>query len=250
MRLINNRLRTSLRYVLNLGKQYWDANCNISDAFALLRDTIVCSLLTGKPIRLLSLDISSAFYRITHADLLSMLLTHGCNLQLIGLINFVYEKATAKIQIHGHYWWPNPIIFSIQQCSLLSTILFSPTVFCIGLRDIYKNSDQAGPNTDGSDRVRGPCGVPLEGPFWNRCCGNTDTLYAGSWLAALYSKIDCSTGRTIGDNENYNGSPILVGEEVTCVRFSASVVDIVSILWNVVTQSTKCPVLQKYYWTS
>jgi hypothetical protein len=92
----------SLRYVLHLGKNCWDPDCNISNAFALLRNTIACSVLTGKPMRPLSPEFSSVFYLIPNADLLSMLRTYGCNVHIIRLIYFVYEKATAKIQINGH----------------------------------------------------------------------------------------------------------------------------------------------------
>ena len=102
MRLITNRLLTSLPYVLHLGKECGDPDCNISHAFALLRDTVVCSVMTGKPIRLLSLDFSSAFYRISQADLLSMLRSYGCNVQIIRLINSVRENTTTEIQINGH----------------------------------------------------------------------------------------------------------------------------------------------------
>jgi hypothetical protein len=51
---------------------------------------------------ILSLDFSSAFYRISHADLLSMLRAYGCNVQIIGFIHSVYENAIAKIQINDH----------------------------------------------------------------------------------------------------------------------------------------------------
>jgi len=138
VRLITNRLRTSLRYLLHPGKQCGDPYCNISNVFVVLHDTIACTVLTGQPIRLFSLDFSSTFYRIPHTVFLSMLRAYGCNVKIIGLINIVYENAIAKIKINGHSWRQNKIIFSIHQLSLPRKILFSSTVFCIGLRDIYR----------------------------------------------------------------------------------------------------------------
>jgi hypothetical protein len=80
---------------------------------------------TGTPICVLTLDFQSAFDRISHDYLFTILRQYGISQWLIDRLYALYNQATASVRIKGHMAGPIPVRSGVRQGCPLSMFLYA-----------------------------------------------------------------------------------------------------------------------------
>jgi hypothetical protein len=124
-RIVANRLRATLSEVLHRSQDCGLPGNTIFDAVATMLDAIAYAELTHAPLCILSLDLTTAFDRISHMYLFRMLQSYGYSARFIALIKAMYDQAFSSVQINGHFVEPFPVRCSVRQGCPMSMLLFA-----------------------------------------------------------------------------------------------------------------------------
>ena len=91
----------------------------------MVRDAIAYADRSQTPLRVLSLDFTEAFDRISHRYLFKLLAGYGFSTKFIDLIKNMYDQAYSSIHIDGHTTAPFPIQCGVRHGCPLSMLLFA-----------------------------------------------------------------------------------------------------------------------------
>lgn len=97
----------------------------ISDAIAVVRDTIAHAHFKIKPFCTLSLDYEAVFNEISHQHLFRLLKAHGYSVDLLRVLNAMCDGTLSSTQVNGFRSRPFPVRGSIRQGCTMSMILFT-----------------------------------------------------------------------------------------------------------------------------
>jgi len=124
-RIVASGLRPILAELLHPSQHGGVQGGGIFDAVAAIRDAIAYAEKTQTPLRVLSLDFTEAFDRISHTYLSKLLAVYSFSTKFIALIKNMYDQAYSSIHINGHTTCPIPIQCGVRQGCPLSTFLFA-----------------------------------------------------------------------------------------------------------------------------
>ena len=123
-RVLAGRLKLVLPDILHPSQHCGTPGNTIFEAAATVRDVIANSAEKRKPTCLVSIDFTSAFDRISHEYMRTILSAHGLDNKSIECIMGLYKNATSEVQINGFRSRFFPIKSSIRQGCPLSMLLF------------------------------------------------------------------------------------------------------------------------------
>ena len=99
--------------------------------FLVVSDRIVRAFNRFGATRDVALDISNAFDRVWHADLLHKLKSYGISGQIFGLISSFLSNRRLRVVLNGKFSQEYPVSARVPQGSI-----FSPTLFLLYIDDL------------------------------------------------------------------------------------------------------------------
>ena len=125
-KLVNNRIADHLEKCgLFSDFQYgFRSSRSTADLLTVVSDRIARAFNKSGATRAVALDISKAFDRVWHADLLHKLKSYGISGRIFGLISFFLSNRQLRVFLDGKSSQEQPVNVGVPQGSILGPALF------------------------------------------------------------------------------------------------------------------------------
>lgn len=124
-RVLANRIKMTMRDIISDTQYSAAPGRNILDAATGIRDVIAVGQNTQNGFCLLTIDFERAFDNVAHEYLKYILARYKYGAKMIKAIMSLYEIATSRVNINGHYTGDIAIKCSIRQGCPISSLLYA-----------------------------------------------------------------------------------------------------------------------------